>query len=138
MESKKKSALGAVITGTLISGSILSVGAVNANTMFDFDDLGSGAELRSDLLDASNTGFKIGEAKCGEGKCGEEKKAESSTSTDAAVDSKSAEHKCGEGKCGEHKEEAQTSTDAKASEETKDESKSTEHKCGEGKCDGTE
>jgi len=98
--------LGALITGTLMAGAILGTSAANANELFSYDDLGSGSELRADLLDASNTGFKSPEAKCGEAKA------------EAKTESKSADHKCGE---------------AKAEMKSAD-SKAAEHKCGEGKC----
>ncbi|HAQ70622.1 hypothetical protein N9545_03050 [Salibacteraceae bacterium] len=107
--------LGALITGTLMAGALL--GTSNANELFSYSDLGSGSELRADLLDASNTGFKSPEGKCGEAKADE--KSESK-----ADDSKAAEHKCGEGKCGE----------AKADMKPAD-SKAAEHKCGEGKAE---
>jgi len=77
--------LGALITGTLMAGALL--GTSNANELFSYSDLGSGSELRADLLDASNTGFKSPEGKCGEAKADE--KSESK-----ADDSKAAEHKC--------------------------------------------
>jgi uncharacterized low-complexity protein len=111
----------------------VAVGSFNANAanLFETSDLGSGAELRNELLaknhssvntllNNSEVELKCGEGKCGEGKCGgESKKAD-------AKDSKSSEHKCGEGKCGGDKKDAKKS----------DESKSSEHKCGEGKCGG--
>jgi len=114
MNKQSKRNLGAIITGTIMSGALLGTTTANATEMFNYDDLGSGAELRSDLLNASNTGFKSPEAKCGEGKCGDEK-----------AETKSADHKCGEGKCGEEK--------ANAKEESS-EAKASDHKCGEGKC----
>lgn len=90
MESKsKKRNLGAMITGTIISGALLTNGGLNANELFSYDDLGSGSELRSELLDAGSNEFKTFEASCGEKKTEDESKA--------------AEHKCGEGKCGEGK-----------------------------------
>ena len=109
--------LGALITGTLMAGALLGTSNANANELFSYSDLGSGSELRADLLDASNTGFKSPEGKCGEAKADE--KSEST-----ADDSKAAEHKCGEGKCGE----------AKADMKPAD-SKAAEHKCGEGKAE---
>ena len=108
---KTNKGLGALITGTLMAGAVFGTSTASANELFSYDDLGSGSELRADLLDASNTGFKSPEAKCGEAKA------------DAKTESKSADHKCGEGKCGEAK------ADMKATD-----SKAAEHKCGEGKC----
>ena len=133
MESKKVLKSTALATGTVLIGSLANVQAAD---LFSSEDLGSGAELRSELivknnplveassfLNNSDIELKCGEGKCGEGKCGE-KKAEKK------AESKSAEHKCGEGKCGEKKSES------KASEKSTKESKSSEHKCGEGKCGG--
>lgn len=134
MESKKVLKSTALATGTVLIGSLANVQAAD---LFSAEDLGTGAELRSELIVKNNplveaTSFlnnsdielKCGEGKCGEGKCGEgkEKKAEK------GKESKTSEHKCGEGKCGEGKEK-------KAEKSTK-ESKSSEHKCGEGKCGG--
>lgn len=59
---------------------------VNAAELFDFESLGTGCQLRSNLITAdalnaftSNTDveFECGEGKCGEGKCGEGKTKES-------------------------------------------------------------
>lgn len=114
MNKQSKRSIGALITGTVMSGALLGSVTANAAEMFDYDDLGSGAELRSDLLDASNTGFNTLEAKCGEGKCGDEK-----------AEGKTEDHKCGEGKCGDEKAEGSAE---------KSEAKASDHKCGEGKC----
>lgn len=112
--------LGALITGTIMAGALMGSTTATANEMFNFHDLGSGSELRADLLDASNTGFKSPEAKCGEAKA----EAKSDAKPEAKAESKAADHKCGEGKCGEGK-----------CGEAKAESKSADHKCGEGKAD---
>ena len=101
-----------------------------SNTL-SFNSLGSGAELRSELLEPGNGAQFNFEAKCGgksaesksaEAKCGEGEKAKAKT------ESKSAEAKCGEGK-----KEAKAKS-AEAKKEAKAESKSKEAKCGEGKC----
>lgn len=130
----------------------VAVGSFNANAanLFETSDLGSGAELRNELLTKNHSSvntllnnseveLKCGEGKCGEGKCGgESKKADAKDSKSSehkcgekskkasAKEGKSSEHKCGEGKCGGDKKDAKKS----------DESKSSEHKCGEGKCGG--
>lgn len=114
----------AILTGAIVG----SVGTVSATNLFETTDLGSGAELRSDLLSKNAaTGLidnSLVELKCGEGTCGEksEKKAKKS---------KEGEHKCGEGKCGEGKSEKKAK---KAKSEKTTKTKSGEHKCGEGKC----
>lgn len=133
MEKKNILKTSAIATGAILVGSVSNVQASN---LFDSQDLGSGAELRTQLLDLNNAvpSFVSNndiELKCGEGKCGEKsKKAEGKTS----------EHKCGEGKCGEKskKAESKTSEHKCGEKETKAvkkaESKTSEHKCGEGKC----
>ncbi len=132
-KEKQSKLLKTVVIGGMIAGAT-SISA-NANNLFAYGDLGTGAELRSNLLDQYGTPAetanlpsdyilgeaKCGEAKCGEGKCGEAKSEKAKKAKKS--ESKSAEAKCGEGKCGEGKKEAK-----------KSESKSTEAKCGEGKC----
>ena len=114
-----------------IATSTLAVGAIsldaNATDIFEINDLGSGSELRSNilelnggtstLLDNAEVELKCGEGKCGEGKCGESKdgkkkeaekkdsksKDAKSEETKKGKDDKSKEAKCGEGKCGEGK-----------------------------------
>lgn len=90
-KSKVSRRLGAFVTSTLMTGAIAGSTA-QAHELIGFEDLGSGAEVRADLLASPSTGFKSPEAKCGEGKCGDEN-----------AETKAAEHKCGEGKCGEGK-----------------------------------
>ena len=120
----------AVATGTLALGSVSN--NANAADLFTVDHLGSGSELRSNLIELNsdfiadnkmvsnlNVELKCGEGKCGEGKCGE--------------------GKCGEGKSGD-KKEGDKKVDAKkdvkegAKEGDKKDDKSKEGKCGEGKC----
>ena len=119
MEKKKRN----LIASAVAAASVVALSNINAsNNSITFNTLGSGAEVRSEIL--SNNGLsklindlKCGEnrastniekakgkeGKCGEGKCGEKK-------------AKGKEGKCGEGKCGEKK------------------AKGKEGKCGEGKC----
>ncbi|MDX5404537.1 MAG: hypothetical protein LPK28_03440 [Bacteroidota bacterium] len=138
MELKNKSK---IILGTVVTGSIFGLGNLQAENILSYQTLGSGSEVRAELLRSARTmdatlelkcgegkaeksegAEKTGEHKCGEGKCGEGKKAESKK------EGKAAEHKCGEGKCGEGK----CGEGKKA--ESKKEGKAAEHKCGEGKC----
>ena len=125
MESKKKRNF---IKGTLVAGALLSVTALsatpNASSLFDYNALGSGAEVRTEILHSSASPFNSFEAKCGEKSA---KKAEAETKSGEA---KCGEGKCGEGKCGEGDKKAET---AKATTKTA-EAKSAEAKCGEGKC----
>ncbi|MBR8537334.1 hypothetical protein KDU71_17325 [Carboxylicivirga sediminis] len=145
MKTKKNNSNGllkTVIIGGMIAGA--SSLSANAENLLNYGDLGSGAELRTNLLeqygspvhtanlpDTYKSGeAKCGEGKCGEGKCGEEKKAEGTKEAKKA-ETKTTEAKCGEGKCGEKKgEKAKTTT----KEAKKSETKTTEGKCGEGKC----
>ncbi len=129
----------AVISGTLVTGLVAGMAAndVNANELFEYSDMGSGYELRNDLINlnmveqalATNTvrakvwEDKCGEGKCGEGKCGEEKKKEE----------KKEEKK--EVKEGTNENALKSETEKKAEEEKKaKEEKTKEAKCGEGKC----
>lgn len=114
-----------IVTGSLLVGALFSTATGTAANLFDFDHLGTGAELRANLLssDVINTfSNKVDDLKCGEGKCGEKK-------TETKTEAKTKEAKCGDGKCGEKKETK------KATKKTKKaESKTKEGKCGEGKC----
>lgn len=118
MEKNKKP----ILAGSLVAGAIITASCftVNANDLTSYSSLGSGAELRSELL-----GTATGDAAAFELKCGEkDKKTADTKAGDAkATDSKGKEGKCGEGKCGEGK-----------CGHKKKESKGKEGKCGEGKC----
>ena len=125
-DKKKNSVKNILLTGSIVAGSVLGLSTLNASATetFKYSELGSGGELRTELLQNSVTDFRAIELNCGEkttdskskdAKCGEEK------AKATKADSKSKDAKCGEGKCGE--------TKAKASE-----SKSKDAKCGEGKC----
>ncbi|MCD4734571.1 MAG: hypothetical protein K8R53_00880 [Bacteroidales bacterium] len=139
MKNTKKS----MLIGVLAAGAIFGTTNLNASpaSLFSYDDLGSGSEIRSTLLEeytAKHSSMllelkcgedKSKESKCGEGKCGEDK---------------TKMKKEGEKNSGDKKVEAQKDTiNSKATKEvstekkTAKESKSKEAKCGEGKC-GTE
>lgn len=112
-----------ILKGTLIAGALVGAASLTAApaNMFNYNDLGSGSEVRANLIErALNNSsnlfleLKCGEGKCGEGKCGEEnakkttdkktKKAKTkakSKTKKADKESKTKEGKCGEGKCGE-------------------------------------
>ena len=124
----------AVISGTLVTGLVAGLAAndVNANELFEYSDMGSGYELRNDLINlnmveqalATNTvRAKVWEDKCGEGKCGEEKKKEEKKEVKKEV------------KEGTNENALKSETEKKAEEEKKaKEEKTKEAKCGEGKC----
>lgn len=119
MNAKKLKKSAAIITGTIVAGSFSGNVQANEADLFGYRDLGSGAELRSELLDLNSERYKTFEMKCGA-----EKKEKSEKKGEKKAEGKSAEAKCGEGKCG--------GDDKKA----KKEAKNAEAKCGEGKCGG--
>ena len=98
--SKNKNTIkvAALASGAVIMSAFGST-EVNATTLLDFETLGTGAELRTNLITTSavnmihsNTNIELecGEGKCGEGKCGEGKCGESSgESTEKKSDDKS-------------------------------------------------
>ena len=119
MKSDKKILKSAsVVAGALLTTSLAAAPSLGAD-LLAYNDLGSGAQVRSHLIDvnanqakaAEATAYKFGELKCGEGKCGDDKKADAKKGAKAegtkaaatTADSKTAEAKCGEGKCGEGK-----------------------------------
>lgn len=95
MENKKNKT---IVAGSMIAGALLSISLnTNANNLFSYNALGTGAEVRNAI-----------ELACGEKK--EEKKdAKATDKKDAkTADKKSKDAKCGEkkahdGKCGEGK-----------------------------------
>lgn len=102
MEKKNKN----LLAGTIAAAAFAALGNLNANnTNIEMNPLGSGAEVRSEILNHHSISKMLNDLKCGENKTG--------TTTDK---SKGKEGKCGEGKCGEKK------------------AKGKEGKCGEGKC----
>jgi uncharacterized low-complexity protein len=138
MKNTKKS----IVAGTLIAGAVFGAANLNAasNEMFRFNELGSGATVRTNLLNQSvpNLRAYLLELTCGE----RTKKTPADTLNAPATkkaEDKSKEAKCGEGKCGEGKSGENNTKDMKAGAKAdtipsgKD-SKSSEGKCGEGKC----
>lgn len=113
-----------IVTVSLLVGTLFSTATGSTANLFEFDYLGTGAELRSNLLatDVSNMlSNKVDDLKCGEAKCGDKK-------TDAKLEAKSKDAKCGE------KKEAKKETKKTTKKTKKAESKTKEGKCGEGKC----
>jgi uncharacterized low-complexity protein len=106
---------------SLLAAGVLAAGSVSANaevSIFDYEAMGSGNDVRSELLNQSTTDYigtlsateaklqegKCGEGKCGEGKCGEgEEEEEEGGEEEEGEEGKEGEGKCGEGKCGEGK-----------------------------------
>ncbi|MCK9210927.1 MAG: hypothetical protein M0P61_08850 [Ignavibacteriaceae bacterium] len=108
------------LTGSFIAGSVFGLGAAtttNAESLFGFRSLGSGAELRSSLLESStNRNLEL--------KCGSKTESSETKTADAKCGSKTSEAKAKDAKCG-----SKTDSTAKASE-----TKAKDAKCGEGKC----
>ncbi len=104
MENKTK-----LVSCSMIAAALMSVSAVKATSLLNYNALGTAGEVRTSLVksieatcgekkaetkDAKTKDAKCGEKKAKDGKCGEKK----------AKDGKCGEGKCGEKK-GEHKKE---------------------------------
>jgi len=117
------------LTGSFVAGSVLGLGAAtttNAENLFGFRSLGSGAELRSSLLESStNRNLEL--------KCGSKTESSEAKTADAKCGSKTSEAKCGnkasEAKSKDAKCGSKTDSTAKVSE-----TKAKDAMCGEGKC----
>lgn len=111
----KSTSVRSLVSATLVAGSFFASTA-NASSIFNFEFMGTGSEVRNELLLKSKSldgacgekakEDKTKEAKCGEAKCGEKKEAkkENKKNDKKAVgkkkESKTKEAKCGQGKCG--------------------------------------
>lgn len=120
----------AVATGTLALGAVSN--NANAADLFTVDHLGSGSEVRSNIIELNsdfiadnrmvsnlNIELKCGEGKCGEGKCGEGKSGDEKDSDKKEDAIKS-----------DTKEDTKEETKEEAKEETEKDDKSKEGKCG--------
>ncbi len=134
MKTKKNiKKVSSILGSALIAGSMAGFSNQDASaaSLFESQALGSGAELRTNLINANSlqnsvsrimdetstikfSELKCGEGKCGEGKCGEEKE-----------DKKEKDNKT---------EKKATDGEAKTAETKESEDKTKEAKCGEGKC----
>jgi uncharacterized low-complexity protein len=149
--------LGKVAASSAVALAIMGFTPGNASAnAFNYNPLGSGADVRTVISEMNQTnknvyelacgakaektkakkGEKSSEAKCGEGKCGEKAKKSSKSTKASKVtkDKKASEAKCGEGKCGEGKCGAKAKKSTKDAKAKKEASKTSESKCGEGKC----
>jgi len=124
-----------MIAGALLTSSLTMLPASGMDVLA-YNDLGSGATVRTHLIDANARQVKASEAstyKFVEQTCGEDakkkdaKEGETKKAETKKAEAKQAEAKKGEATCGEDGKKAK----AKKSES---ESKSKEAKCGEGKC----
>jgi len=101
----------AVIAGALLTTSLIAAPSVSPDILA-YNDLGSGSEVRSQLINqnqvngAESTAYKFGELKCGEGKCGEGKCGEDDKKKEAKKeDAKKADTKTVDAKKTDTKEE---------------------------------
>ena len=135
MNKVKKSS---IVSGSILASAlaVLSVTNAEAKTV----NLGSGSELRSEIIDLNilSSTKSVYEMKCGAESTeqGKAKKTEKKAKEGKAVESKCGEGKCGEGKCGASAKTAKSKDKSAKKAETKKEAKgkSTESKCGQGKC----
>ena len=120
----------AIIAGAFLTGSLIAAPSVSPDILA-YNDLGSGSEVRSQLINqnqvngAESTAYKFGELKCGEGKCGEgtcggeEKKEEAKTTDAKTADAKTADAKTADAKTADTKEAAPTKKAAPAKKTAK-------------------
>jgi uncharacterized low-complexity protein len=109
----------ALLTGAIFAGTA-SVAIANKNNadLLNYSSLGSGSELRSELLDLNKSPFNVN-------------KAVESTSTVKFSELKCGEGKCGEGKCGEGESDKEKKAEKKEDKkEATSESKTDESSCG--------
>jgi len=73
--TKKNNVKNIILSGSIIAGSVIGLSALEASATetFRYSELGSGGELRSELLKTVSSGIMTFDMKCGEGKCGEKK-----------------------------------------------------------------
>jgi uncharacterized low-complexity protein len=105
---EKKSSL---VTCSMIAGALLSVSAMKANNLLEYNALGTAGEVRSALVKTLEAACgekkddKAKDAKCGEKKAGDAKCGEKKAKDGKCGEKKAKDGKCGEGKCGEKKGE---------------------------------
>ena len=104
----------AIIAGAILTTSLIAAPSVSPDILA-YNDLGSGSEVRSQLINqnqvngAEATAYKFGELKCGEGKCGEgkcggdEKKEDAKTADAKTEDTKTADAKTADTKTADTK-----------------------------------
>ena len=135
-----------IITSVILTGSIatLSAADLHNDAALEYQVLGSGAELRTELLSVNKSTMDVSEAiysintvkfaeqKCGEGKCGE---GESSGKKEA-VKSVSEQSAQADSTASTSESKDVTKSDVKSVTKEKEarSDKTSESKCGEGKC----
>lgn len=139
---KKKIRISALATGTFVLGAFAGNQAT-AGDVQSFEDLGSGAEFRSELLANNNAIEFIDnreiELKCGEGTCGETPKTGEKTDEEVIEGGENTvEPVEGEKATQEVRDSARTRALEQGTEgddkSKKGDDKASEHKCGEGTC----
>lgn len=132
MENKTRKITG--IAAGALAITALNVNSSNAADLVTFNNLGSGAELRSELISSAVSFIENGVASMNiEAKCGEKSKTSTATKgKEGKCGEKGKEGKCGEkgkeGKCGEKGKEGKCGEKGK---EAKCGEKGKEAKCGE-------
>ena len=119
-----------IVAGALLTTTLVAL-PVSGMDILAYNDLGSGAEVRSHLIDANTNQVGSAEAnayKYAELKCGEDGKKEGKKAEGEKTEAKTADAKKGDAK------KADAKTETKATEEKGKEAKCGEGKCGEGKC----
>lgn len=124
-----------IVAGALLTTTLVAT-PVTGMDILAYNDLGSGSQLRSHLIDANSTqaasaeadAFKYAELKCGEDGKKAEKKAEGKKAEAKTADTKKTAAKKGDAK------KADAKAETKATEDKGKEAKCGEGKCGEGKC----
>ncbi|ASZ11817.1 hypothetical protein KTO58_15820 [Chitinophaga pendula] len=103
MDNKKKG----LLSGSLVAGALLAAVTlpVSATPAFHFNELGSGATVRTNLLEEKASTSRALELKCGEKKDSAKVKGK---------EGKCGEGKCGEGKCGGKKKKGNKKDSTKA------------------------
>jgi uncharacterized low-complexity protein len=92
-----------IIGRSIVAATALTVSGITANAsgLFNYNNLGTGENVRANLL-GSNSENKNFELKCG-----------NSGKTDSTMSKKGKDGKCGEGKCGANKKGKSDSTMSK-------------------------
>src|ERR1700741_2978324 len=101
MEKNKKS----ILAGSVIASAVIGLSSItaDASALTNFSNLGSGAEVRSILLNTN-----VADISTFELACGEKGKTEAKGKDAKATEAKSKDGKCGEGKCGDKKKEGKS------------------------------
>ena len=95
MSNKEKNTLkNILLTGSIVAGSVIGLSGLQANSTetFKYSELGSGAELRSELLQSESSEMKVVDMSCGEDSK-EAKKADKKKAKEGKAEAKEAKTK---------------------------------------------